>query len=238
MELSIIIPTLNEEKYLPFLLEKIKGEELGDSAEIIVADAGSTDDTIKIAKKYGCRVIKGGLPARGRNNGGKYAKGAILFFIDADILFKKGLIKNGLEEFKEKGLSVASFGIYTHDKDIIMNRTTLNIFYNLPQRIFKGIAPLGAMGIMATKEAFKEVKGFDEDIKLAEDHYFVKKISKIGKFDVLKSGKLYMPLRRFKQDGYFKTFFKYLFCLIFMAIRGPMKKDIINYNFDHYNKKK
>ena len=49
--LSIVIPTLNEEKYLPNLLQCIKAQKLNDY-EIIVSDGNSIDKTIKIAKKY------------------------------------------------------------------------------------------------------------------------------------------------------------------------------------------
>ena len=47
--LSIIIPTLNEEKYLPALLESIKEQDFGkESKEVIVADAGSKDKPRKL----------------------------------------------------------------------------------------------------------------------------------------------------------------------------------------------
>ena len=238
MELSIIIPTLNEEKLLPSLLELIKGENIRNNIEIIVADAGSSDKTAQIAKDYGCKVVKGGLPARGRNSGAKYATSDILFFLDADTLFKKGTIIKSLKEFKRKKLDCASFGIYTQEKNLYMNKATMNIFYNYPQRVLKKISPMGAMGIMVKKDIFKKVGGFDEDIKIAEDHYFVRKVSKIGKYDIIKGVKLYMPLRRFRQDGYMKTFLKYAFCFMHINTKGPIKKDIIHYNFDHYNKDK
>ena len=51
--LSIIIPSLNEEKYLELLLASIKKQNYKDF-EIILADAGSNDATIDIAKKYNC----------------------------------------------------------------------------------------------------------------------------------------------------------------------------------------
>ena len=70
MILSIIIPTYNEEEYLPVLLESIK-EQSFDDYEVIVADANSTDKTREIAKEYGCIVVDGGLPAVGRNNGAR-----------------------------------------------------------------------------------------------------------------------------------------------------------------------
>ena len=86
MYLSIIIPTLNEENYLPLLLESIKKQNF-KSYEIIVADAGSTDRTIEIAKNHGCKITSGGLPAKARNQGAKIAKGDLLLFSDADIVF-------------------------------------------------------------------------------------------------------------------------------------------------------
>ena len=64
MKLSIIIPTYNEEKYLPELLKSIK-EQNFSSYEIIVADNDSNDNTVKIAESYGCKVVSGGLPAIG-----------------------------------------------------------------------------------------------------------------------------------------------------------------------------
>lgn len=238
MELSIIIPTLNEEKLLPFLLDLIKQENEDKSIEVVIADAGSTDKTVQIAKEYGCRVVEGGLPARGRNNGAKNAKAEILFFLDADVLFPKGTIKKSLEQFKKKKLDAASFGIYTQEKNFYLNKTTMNLFYNYPQKMLKKISPMGAMGIMVKKSFFEKVGGFDEDIKLAEDHYFVKKVSKVGKYGIIKHIKLYMPLRRFRQDGYMKTFLKYAYCFFYMNLKGPMKSEKVHYNFGHYNKDK
>jgi len=67
--LSIIIPALNEEKYLPLLLKSLKSQNFNEY-EIIVVDAGSSDKTVDIAKEYGCKVVKGGVPGAGRNRGG------------------------------------------------------------------------------------------------------------------------------------------------------------------------
>ena len=92
--LSIIIPTLNEEKYLPKLLESIKKQSFKDY-EIIVADANSKDKTRKIARDYGCKITSGGiLPAVARNNGAKKAAGEILLFIDADCIIENNFLQN------------------------------------------------------------------------------------------------------------------------------------------------
>ena len=80
MIFSIIIPTYNEEEYLPVLLESIKKQDF-DDYEVIVADANSTDRTREIAEEYGCIVVDGGLPGVGRNNGARVAKGEYLLFL-------------------------------------------------------------------------------------------------------------------------------------------------------------
>jgi glycosyltransferase involved in cell wall biosynthesis len=110
--LSIIIPTLDEEKYLPILLSQIKKQNFSDF-EIIVADAGSKDKTVEIAKSFGCQVTNGGLPAKGRNEGAKITRGEIFLFLDADNIFlPENFLKNLLEEFEKRNLGVASFPIY------------------------------------------------------------------------------------------------------------------------------
>ena len=57
--LSIIIPTLNEGEYLPFLLDSIKRQTF-QGYEVIVADANSGDKTRQIAKERECLLVQGG----------------------------------------------------------------------------------------------------------------------------------------------------------------------------------
>lgn len=234
--LSIIIPTLNEEKNIKALLSAIKKGGF-DDYEVIVADAGSTDKTVEIAREYNCIITKGGLPARGRNNGAKVAKGEILFFLDADLKFApKNFLKLSVNYFIKNDLTVASFQILPQRNNVYLNPFTLNLFYNYPQIVLKKLFPMGAMGIMVKKDVFEKVKGFDESITLAEDHYFVQQAEKLGKFDIIKGVNLYMPLRRFEKDGYFTTAFKYLVCAFNMGVmRKPERK--IKYDFGHYDKK-
>ena len=104
--LSIIIPALNEEKYLPLLLKEIKKQNFADDLEIIVADAGSEDKTVEIAKNYGCKIVQGGLPARGRNEGAKIAQGDIFLFMDADNIY---LPKNFLEKLINIAIRITFF---------------------------------------------------------------------------------------------------------------------------------
>ena len=84
---SIIIPTLNAAKPLGECLRRIRNQEYPKSKyEIIIADGGSTDKTLAIAKKYGCRVVPNKLITgeAGKAAGLKAAKNEIIALIDSD----------------------------------------------------------------------------------------------------------------------------------------------------------
>ena len=84
--LSIIIPTLNEADRLPRLLGDLA--RLRMEHEIIVADGGSSDETVSIARARGCRVVATS-PGRGLQleAGIAAARGAVLLMLHADVRF-------------------------------------------------------------------------------------------------------------------------------------------------------
>lgn len=232
--LSIIIPALNEERYLPLLLDLIKKQDFGDY-DIIVSDAGSKDKTVEIAKEYGCKVVKGGLPGKGRNEGAKNAAGELLLFLDADVFLSDNFIPKALKEFNRKNLDVASFRIIPKRGGI--TRLLFNLFYNYPMIILEKILPHGGMGIIIKRAVFFKIGGFDEEILLGEDHDLVRRAAKVSKFGIIKSAVVLSSLRRFKKDGWIRTGLKYFFCQLHMIFIGPVKKDIFKYRFGHYFEK-
>ena len=234
--LSIIIPTLNEEKYLPLLLNSVKQQKIREDYEIIVADAGSRDKTLKIARSFGCRIAPGGLPAKGRNEGAKVAKGDLLLFLDADLKLPHDFLEKSLKEFKDKKLGVASYCLEPKTKKRIV-KTGFNLLYNRPITLSEKLLAYGTMGILVKREIFEKIGGFDEDVKLAEDMYFIRQASKIGKFGIIRSTKIYITLRRFESDGYLKTLFKYLLCNLYMFSGKAVRSNVFKYRFNHYPKK-
>ena len=72
--ISFLMPALNEEDALPVVIKSIpvsKLKTVGYSVEIVVVDNASTDNTAKVAKKLGARVVK----ERKRGYGSAYKKG-------------------------------------------------------------------------------------------------------------------------------------------------------------------
>jgi glycosyltransferase involved in cell wall biosynthesis len=227
--LSIIIPTLNEEKYLPILLKSILNQSGSSVFEIIVADAGSSDETIEIAESFGCKIVKGGMPAKGRNEGAKIAKGEYLLFTDADNIYSQAdFLENLITDFKKRSLDVASFSICPNGKKID------NIFYGI-YNTFVNITqiPHGTNSILVKKEIYDIIGGFDEEIKIGEDHYFVKKAALHGKFGFIKTKPVMTSSRRLEKEGRLKTYAKYVLAGIYMSILGPIKTDIFKYSFKH-----
>lgn len=81
--LSVVITTWNESANLPRVVKSVSG--LAD--EIVVVDTESTDDTVKVAKKLGCRVFSHkntGIVEPVRNYSISCAKGDWILLLDAD----------------------------------------------------------------------------------------------------------------------------------------------------------
>jgi len=231
--LSIIIPALNEQDNLKILLDSIKNQEYFGDYEIIVADAGSKDKTKEIALAYKCIICQGGLPAKGRNEGAKIAKGDWLLFLDADTILPDNFFINTFKEINERNLQIASYKLLPTSNNK-KSKFYLNFFYNWPIEFLQNILAHGADGILIKKDIFEKVKGFDESIKLAEDHHMIRLACKIGKFGIIKNTFIYISERRFVTDGWLNTGIKYLLCELHMIFIGPVKSDIFNYKFNHY----
>ncbi len=232
--LSIIIPTLNEQENLPLLLKSIKKQEFNDY-EIIVADAGSGDNTISIAKENKCKIVKGGLPGKGRNAGAKVARGDMFLFLDADVVLRPDFISKALRETKKKKLDIATFPILMIDTklDKIVSHT-YNFWAKLTERVLPH-AP--GCCILVKRKVHEAINGFDESIKLGEDHYYARQANKIFRYGYLNVGPVVTSGRRHLHDGRIISVIKYILAEIYMVFFGPIVTEKFNYELNHYSKK-
>lgn len=232
MILSIIIPTYNEEEYLPVLLESIKQQDFSDY-EIIVADADSKDNTVKIAEEYGCIVVEGGMPAVGRNNGAKVAKGDYLLFLDSDLKLTEDYLAKVIYEFKMERLGIAitqmkPLSKKTEDK-------LLHDLANLFMISVEKIKPHGAgcYGIIAKRELHERCGGFNEELTFGEDTEYIERLAKKERFKVLRNAKIGVSTRRLEEEGLATLAKQYGKSTVndFLGIRTEASD--LNYGFDH-----
>ena len=208
MKISIIIPTYNEEEYLPKLLESIKSQDFTDY-EVIVADAQSNDNTREIAKEYGCVVVEGGLPGIGRNNGAKVAKGEILLFLDSDLELTENYLTNVIEEFEADGLGIAITQMTPLSEK--KRDKYLHDLANWFMIAVENIKPHGAgcYGIISRKELHDECNGFDEDLSFGEDTDYIERLAEISEFKVLRNAKIGVSTRRLEEEGLYTLLKQY-----------------------------
>ncbi len=231
---SIIIPTLNEEEYLPKLLESIHKQRFKDM-EIIVADAGSKDKTREIARAHGCKVTPGGLPGKGRNAGARVAQGDVLFFVDSDALLPPHFFERFLREFDRRKLDVAGCAMKIPNKKKIYR--VFEKMYTLYFKATEQFYPHATNCIVIKKWLHDKIGGFDETIKLGEDLIYVRAASKKGKFGFLSSLHFSVSPRRAEEDMK-KIITQYFLAEVYMTFLGPIRSDIFKYRFDHTSKPK
>ncbi len=232
--ISVIVPTLNEKEDLPVLLESLRAQTFQDF-EIIVADAGSKDGTKQIARDYGAKVIKGGMPGVGRNRGADVARGEFLFFFDADVELPPFFLEKALEEMEARFLELATCE-FKPKSDLRLDNIMFR-FANLTVKMNQDINPRAAgFCIFITKRLFRRVNGFDETLKLAEDHDLVQRASKFRPLRVLNNVHLMVSVRRLEKEGRFALVQKYAQVEMRLLFGGKVREDIIEYEFGKFGK--
>ena len=236
MILSIIIPTYNEEEYLPVLLDSIKSQSF-DDYEIIVADANSTDKTREVAESYGCTVVDGGLPAVGRNNGAKIAKGEYLLFLDSDLELTEDYLRNALYEFRMERL-----GIAITQMTPMSNKIEDKIFHDFANYFMISVEKIkphgaGCYGIIARKELHDRCNGFDEDLTFGEDTDYIERLAKIEPFKVLRNAKIGVSTRRLEEEGIETLIRQYGRSTVNDFLGKRTTAEALDYNFNHGREK-
>ncbi|MBQ9159825.1 MAG: glycosyltransferase [Methanobrevibacter sp.] len=232
MIFSIIIPTYNEEEYLPVLLKSIKKQDF-DDYEIIVADANSTDKTRDIAKDYGCIVVDGGLPAVGRNNGAKVAKGEYLMFLDSDLELTDEYLRNVLYEFQNEHLGIAITQMLP-----MSNKIEDKLFHDFANQFMISVEKIkphgaGCYGIIAKRELHEECGGFDESLTFGEDTDYIERLAKKEPFRVLRNAKIGVSTRRLEEEGIETLIRQYGKSTVNDFLGKRTDASELNYNFGH-----
>jgi glycosyltransferase involved in cell wall biosynthesis len=228
---TIVIPTLNEAQYLPMLLRSLEQQTRG-VFEVVVADAGSQDATREIAVHHGCRVVPGGRIAQGRNAGAREAKSEHLLFLDADVTVAPTFLEDLMARVQKQHLQVAS-GFITPDSrnfcDWLMVATS-NLWHFAVQLVYPHAS---GFYILARKSLHEKIGGFDEEPFLTEDHDYVRRAARYGKFRYLWQPRVKFSVRRFDKEGRLKLIGKFLVLEIYMLFKR-VKKEVVLYDFGKF----
>jgi len=170
--ISVIIPTMNAEKFISKSIESFLKQDIKEKYEIIVVDS-STDRTLEILSKYPVKVIKQKKlgPAAARNFGVKKARGDIVVFMDADCIAPKTWLKKLTEPFSDKEIAAVA-GVYKiWNKESSIARF---LQYEIEQRYERmknatNIDFVGSYNCAYRKKIFTGFGGFDEKMIQAED---------------------------------------------------------------------
>lgn len=234
LPISVIIPTYNESRYLPLLLESIHRQTLLPK-EVIVADAKSTDNTRGIARKYNCKVITGGKPAQGRNNGAKAATQPLLMFLDADVILPTNFLVDITSIFNKKGLDLAScyFQPISQRPDDIFMHNAINYYYKKIEKIKPHIP---GFCTLVTRKLHHKIGGYDESLFVSEDTDYSLRAAKKGKFEFLSQPQILVSVRRLDKIGRLKLAWQYFKLELHLHLKGPIKTNKFNYKFGGYDK--
>ncbi|MEM5829439.1 MAG: glycosyltransferase [Candidatus Aenigmatarchaeota archaeon] len=208
---SVIIPTLDEEKYIESCIKALKAQDYGGEYEIIVADGMSKDKTREIVEKYADKVLlvkKKGVAA-GRNVGARKAKGDILLFIDADTVAPFNLLREIVGGFKK---GVVGVTCPVAPLSASTSEFLLFWFYNQFMKASLRTKKPQVAGVCVAYErkAFEKVGGFDESMIFCEDYDLSERISKLGKIVCVNSTFVMTSPRRIRKWGKTKAVIKYL----------------------------
>jgi glycosyltransferase involved in cell wall biosynthesis len=218
--ISIIIPTLNEEKVIGGTITSLQ-QLHGYDLEVIVSDGKSRDRTVEIAKSLGAKVIVYEGTVRqtiggGRNLGASLASGEFLVFLDADVTIPNidNFFKKTLNLFdKNKNLvalvvrqEVASEVETFADKFFF---TVVNYVYFVLNNILR-FGGAGGEFQMVKASAFKDLRGFNERLAAGEDNDMFQRLAKKGRTQMLLSLKVVHMGRRAHKTGWTKLLFSWM----------------------------
>lgn len=217
-QVSVIVPSLNEESHICLLLESIKNQS-PVSYEILIVDGGSKDETLYVARQHNAKVMA--LPGHGefisRNIGAKMAKGKLLLFTCADIVFPKNLFPKIVEKFERNPELIALTGP-GHPFDAPFFGKLEYAVYNLIRYLFASLPKsfkrfsTSTNFLVVRKDYFNKTGGFVVD-NINADGLMGKKLLKLGQVAFFLDTYIYLSARRMKNMGFFAFNKHYLYAL-------------------------
>jgi glycosyltransferase involved in cell wall biosynthesis len=171
---SIVVPTLNSERFLEKCLRSIR-EQTYRNVEVIVVDNCSKDRTREIAEKYADSVLlKGSERCAQVNFGVSQARGKYVYKVDSDFVLEPNVVEEAVESCEKQGYD----GITVHNtSDPAVS------FWARVRKMERDCYINDEVNVAArfwTKEVFESVGGFDVDLIAGDDYDLQNRLLKSG----------------------------------------------------------
>lgn len=232
---SVIIPTLNEEKFLPNLLTSLVNQTK-KPFEVIVVDGKSKDKTVAVAesfkKKLSIRVVvceRASVPMQ-RNRGATAARGQWLVFVDADSVLLPYFFAR-IHQFinEEKPLFFTTWFRPDSESGGDAVFTLLANLYVEGATIIKRSLSPGPMTVVR-RDAFVSVNGYDETVAWGEDYDLTQRLVAHGvSLRILRETLYVHSLRRLRVEGKLKVLRLYSQAALLAIITGKTFRRVSDY---------
>jgi rSAM/selenodomain-associated transferase 2 len=212
LNISVVIPALNERAALPDVVERVR--RCLPSAEVVVADGGSGDGMREwVLGRPDLRLVDA---ERGRgpqmNAGARSAGGEVLLFLHADCLLPDGAEEAIRAALADPAAVGGAFCIrFAADCPASLHR--LAGLINLRSRLASEAT--GDQAVFVRRAVFEAVQGFP-DWPLFEDFALVSRVKRQGRFRILPAAVTISP-RRWLTHGVWRT--SLLMCLLYLGYR-------------------
>lgn len=193
-EISVIIPTNNEDRRIRGCLESLSKQKINKKMEVIIVDDSSIDSTVSVVNNFiinhtnfCVRLFKQkhSGPGVARNLGVKKSLGKVLVFIDGDMIFDPSFIKYITDPiFKHRVVGCDTFSGYLANGDNYWSKCwNIGRFYSsgvIKKRAFTEMAPVkfknSTIFRAISRRAFFSSGGFDTDGDYSDDESIYKKL--------------------------------------------------------------
>ena len=211
-EISVIVPVLNEAKYLESTLDSIVNQNTNIPFELIVVDNGSTDESLDIAKRYTDLVLQCEEPGIGAarhfgamnsNDNSKY-----FVFIDADTIIHGYFLAYTYETFKTNPDLIAfstGFKFSERSKKIKFAESVANEYFLLRDKLNSVTLP--GFNTIVRRDAYFKCGGYHN--VLLEDVDFSRRIGRLGTVRYFPQIKVVNSSRRLEATGLLGTLYYY-----------------------------
>lgn len=209
--ISVIIPTHNEERVIENTIRGVLRLRNEASIEVIVADGGSEDRTVSVARQYAALVASPKGKAIQLNTGALAARGDILFFVHADLWLPEGALRRIDEWINVLGYDGGGFSnvFSSHNQHIKLLGRILHLEFRNREDDMHNTVFFGDNGIFVRRTVFDALGGF-RPLPIMEDFDFSKRLSERFRVARVLEPKLVTSPRRQLKAGLVKTHLQWL----------------------------